>query len=160
MKMPFFSSPNMPVSIKAILLSGTAALTTTGVAAGLGAGVAAGLGMGVAAGLGTGVAAGLGMGVAAGLGVGVGVGFDVVVNGLVWALTEILITATSVNVAKIKRCMFIAFPLSDDARGLSQQITQIVPRRKKRKGGMFVERVSGERLSTASDSLSKPSLPI
>src|ERR1700738_168003 len=45
MKMPSFSSPNMPVSIKAILLSGTAALPTTGVAAGLGTGVAPGFGV-------------------------------------------------------------------------------------------------------------------
>src|ERR1700681_3362633 len=42
MKMPVFSSPNIPVSIRAILVSGTAAL-----AAGLGVGAAVGRGVGV-----------------------------------------------------------------------------------------------------------------
>src|ERR1700730_6828491 len=106
MKMPSFSSPNMPVSIKAILLSGTAALPTTGVAAGLGTGVAAGLGVGVAT--------GLGVGVATGLGVGVAPGFGVVVSGRVWAITEIPIMAINITAAKIKRFLFIAF-LPDSA---------------------------------------------
>ena len=91
--MPFFSSANMPVSIKAILLSGTAALPTTGVAAGLAVDVAPGLGVGVAVGLGVGVAA----------------GFGVVVSGLVWAITEIPIMAINISAAKIKRFLFIAF---------------------------------------------------
>src|ERR1700694_5129515 len=115
MKMPFFSSPNMPVSIKAIRLSGTAALLTTG--------VAAGLGVGVAPGLGAGVAAGFGVGVAAGLGVGVAPGFGVVVSGLVWAMTEIPIMPINIRAAKIKRFLFMSF-LPDSAHGLSPQITQ------------------------------------
>src|SRR2546429_385131 len=42
--MPFFSSPNIVVSIKAIRLSGTGAFVAAGVAAGLGKGVGVGLG--------------------------------------------------------------------------------------------------------------------
>jgi hypothetical protein len=70
----------MPVSIKAILLSGTAALPATGVAAG------------------------------AGVGVGVGVGLGGVVGGRVWATTETAVMATRIRAAKIKRILFIAFP--------------------------------------------------
>ena len=75
----------MAVSIRAILLSGTAALIAAGVAAGLGVGVAVALGKGV------------------------GVGLGAVVCGLVWATTEIAIRATKMSAVKMKRNLFIAF---------------------------------------------------
>jgi hypothetical protein len=71
----------MVVSIKAILLSGTAALIAAGVAAGLGKGVAAGLGKGVGVGLGT------------------------VVCGRVWPLTAKAIVAINMNAPKISLCI-------------------------------------------------------
>jgi hypothetical protein len=74
----------MPVSINAILLSGTATLS------------------------GSGVAAGLGKGVAAGLGKGVGVGLGVAVCGLGWATIEIAIIVISISAAKIT--LLIASP--------------------------------------------------
>jgi hypothetical protein len=92
----------MTVSIKAILLSGTATLREPAVAPGLGKGVADGLGKGVAAGLGKGVAAGRGKGV------GVGLGAAVCVLG--WAIAEIDIIAIRMNAAIRKRFLFIAFP--------------------------------------------------
>jgi len=72
----------MLVSIRAILLSGTAALPATGVGAGLGTGV----------------------------GEGVADGFSGVVSGRVWPMTETAIMATRMRAAKIKQLLFIAFP--------------------------------------------------
>jgi hypothetical protein len=130
----------MTVSIRAILLSGTATLK--------GADVAPGLGKGVAPGLGKGVADGLGKGVAAGLGSGVGVGLGAAVCGLGWAMTEIDIIAISISAAISKRFLFIAFPPGKCSRILSSAYTDRVEKKKRPLSGRQGEpRLSGPRIT-------------
>jgi len=104
----------MTVSINAILLSGTAALTAAGVATGLGKGVGVDLGKGVGVGLGK----------------GVGVGLGAAVWGRGWAMTEIDIIAISMRAAIIKRFLFIAFPPGQCSRILSSAYTDRVEKEK------------------------------